>query len=376
MARSQASFVWIIARCLVSCGLAVGLSALCQQPLSRSDQPEQPGRCINNLLTSDCNLAQTDLVGPVHTVEIWMDRDSPPVFHSGHEIREYSPGGLLIEGGSVEEGRIVWRTKYVYDAEGHRIETDSVDEAGVPRAPRHTTEMRVYDTNGRLLSRDSRDDTSSMVFHDEWSYSTAGLLITADSTSLLHVDPSAQHYGDEHTDYRYDADGRLIEMKAMNSRGFISGDLRYEYPAPGEKRTLNFTSWCQADDVPPSKPKVTIDDRYDAAGHLLNEVVTAANYPSGCKTPLEFGRTQYVYDSAGRVVQQSHYSPAGRLISRATMAYDSHGNRATMSATEESPNRKPTQSVSRSEYIYDSHGNWTRLTEGSSGTRYRVLTYY
>ena len=377
MKEGEAKTILLIARCLVFGGLAACLPALCQQPQSRSDQPEKPGHCVNNSLASDCNLDQTNLKGPVHTVEIWMDRDTQPIFHSGHGIQEYSPEGLLIESGSIDQGRTSWNKKYIYDSEGHRIEIGTDDEAGVPRVPTHTTEKRTYDTNGRLLSEDSSTDTGSSVFHEEWTYSAAGLLITDESTYVSHSGGGTQH-SYQHTAYRYDADGRLIEQKEEDRLGQIGKDLRYEYPAPGRKRTLDFSTYCRADNVPPTEPSVTIDDTYDTAGRLLDEAVTAPGHLDGCGPPPPPPQTQYMYDGEGRLIGQLTRGPAGQLISRETMTYDSHGNR-TKSTTEELSTREPKQNVSTSEYVYDSHGNWTRFTEHSAtyrATTYRVLTYY
>src|SRR5436305_1299691 len=115
---------------ILLCVLAMGSFALSQQSPVRTvqtDQPDPPGKCINNRFGSDCDLAQTGLLGPVKSVEDWlMRRGRKESF--GHWIRNFSPDGHLVElGGRETNGEIKISQWYSYDDKGRRVQVKIID---------------------------------------------------------------------------------------------------------------------------------------------------------------------------------------------------------------------------------------------------------
>jgi YD repeat-containing protein len=349
-----------------------------QQAPARWDQPEPPGSCHNNLYGDDCNLAQTNLSGPVHTVEFWMDRDLPQPLHMSHETRTFFQDGLLIDRVSHDpDGRLLYEQKYSYDAQGRRTAIEMSGPADVD----NSTETRTYDAQGRVIALEVRRSRGN-AFLERWTYNAAGLPLTADI-------PTSR----DHTEYQYDDSGRLVaEWKRTGPASNPKlPDLRFSYGPSGSRRVSNFddNSYCRKPDALASLPNFTTDETRDASGHLLKTVVTYTEASKdGCFRPPDPapGRTEYEYDASGRETSQRHFDAEGKLVSRSVKTYDSHGNLTSIATFDElaKPRSKQTSAATMS-YTYDSHGNWTlktsRFVDGQnrvtlSETTHRVITYF
>jgi len=358
---------------ILICVLAMGSFALSRQapvPALRtvqSDQPDPPGTCINNRFGSDCDLAQTGLLGHVKSVEDWLMRQGRKESF-GHWIRNFSPDGHLMElGGREANGEIKISQWYSYDDKGRRVQVKVVD----PNPKNNKIETRTYDSADRMTAYESQRGSGTR-YRGEWKYNAAGLIETSDDLP------------DSHTEYRYDERNRLIAVTttcARNPASYCGGQkVRYEYPSSDRKLTLDFST-CRKSEDAPDTPSMITDEISDSSGHLRSSTLTTtaqfASWPTACQS-VSPGRHVYGYDSVGNRSVVLFYDSSGKIEWSEAITFDSHGKPLVDITTTPSSKSKQRSSVTRWTREYDSHGNVTLETydSGPHETLHRIVTYY
>ncbi len=228
---------------------------------------------------------------------------------------------------------------YAYDNLGRKISFIN----------REGTETRyTYDKAGNLLSEKVYDEDENLLAEQSFTYSKDALLLTAKDACENTVT------------YSYDKCGNvvLITYPEGNSDSFTYADGML----------------TQA-----TKAGITTDYTYDALGRVLSEsisdrVVTYTYDVAGNvvkATDAEGGTVQYVYDNAGRLVNEVISREDGQP-DYGTYMYDANG-RVIVEAYNTTP-------ASSTRYTYDEMGNVTEKSVNNVTTTYtydklgRVLT--
>lgn len=125
-----------------------------------------PAQEHRKIMASDA--VQSDLVGPVATVEEFEEADGRKV---QTEARVYTPQGDLVEEKDYEEGALVSVTRYFYAADGTRERSETRDASG--KMLEH--EVFTYSVPSRKVVTEVRDGSGALKEKSEMAYSAKGL---------------------------------------------------------------------------------------------------------------------------------------------------------------------------------------------------------
>ncbi|HEV2218112.1 MAG TPA: RHS repeat-associated core domain-containing protein [Candidatus Dormibacteraeota bacterium] len=272
-------------------------------------------------LTYDGNGNLTSMVAPDGSTIEAVNYDS-----NGNPVSKLGPGGSVVNFAYDSAGRTTSRAdalgntiSYAYNTGGHL--TQLTDPSG--KATTFT-----YDAGGRVASEtDSLGNTISFSYDaannvvrtvdalgatQTFTYDSLGLMTSATdplgrtTTSTYDADGNVTSVKDRDgntTSYTYDADGRLT---------------RIDYPG-GEFIAFSLDGFGRPTTL--SNSSSTINNAYDADGHLLTSTTTASVFGS-----VSFS---YTYDAAGNRLSSTGpdgtVSYAYDLAGRAVKVTDNHG---------------------------------------------------
>lgn len=358
---------------------------------------------VTTILTIPSASAQTKwflnterLIGPVHTVQIEFSEgtivenkevDSARRPHqrvvydrSGNEIERinFNQDGS-IENRSVQiidgNGRIAGWEDYEPEADGKRQHLTSRSEWIYDKGG-NRSEARVYiqgalssrttafyDTAGHLLNETMITDNDTYKVTKRFTYDSGGRLTktVVDTNGAI-----------ESTEQSYDASGNLAGYKYFGPGGQNVGEVRYTYDAFGTETERNTEDAI-------SKSKIITS--YDSRGRVSTRT-THFEYKQpnvSISHAPEPGTLQFHYNDNDQVVEESAYSPEGKLLRRTTREYD----KAARLRSEVYRNNDDVMVVEVS-YEYDKWGNLVKrvsVNTDQSGrpvvhVEHRVLTYY
>ena len=239
-----------------------------------------------------------------------------------------------------------------------RTEIASLDQEGKP------------DQNGRWLSRMTSYDSSGNKTEDEtfyafgknsngkyvYTYDAAGNRIeeakylndSVYKTTYIYNDKrqlirEIKHEGAFHTEYVYDAEGKLIETKGVYGENSVASHFVYIYDSQGQMiKKRRYGGGLDFEQIKTYTPN--------------GQVASEAN-GSDPKAPL-YRRVEYASDDKGNVVERIEYGNKG-LEDRSTYSYefDAFGNWIKRIASRE----------------WDS---WAKGPVRQTEASYRLITYY
>lgn len=325
-------------------------------------------------------LAQCDLKGPVRTAETWLSlpaASAPNVTSSYTFLAFGTDGRLTARRISTNTGNRSDAT-FTASADGRTLTID-VHWSGPDDSGGHPVTIITFDEEGHEVKSEIRvnHETFSTTEH---AYDGAGRLVFETSC------PKDCNRLSSRTDYKYDSGGRLInEAYRANPESAPSWRVEYEFPAARVVRELYFGGDFipREPSVPDSVPTRITETTNDADGRPIEIVTTMPGAQKGgwgcgdCTMP---GRVTIQYDSQGRVLDRSGYSPSGELENEDVYVYDANGN--TLSATHKMQNA---ENAVKYTYEYDERGNWFRkeaYRDNPDGSRTvwsvekRIVTYY
>lgn len=272
-----------------------------------------------------------------------------------------------------------------------KTEMLSYDEYGDPSGTTFTThyengkerEFSRYDEEGLLLEKrecnengdtllhlQNRDD-GTLLQNDYYEYFSDGKIRYSETHSLyrreikitktyyqydengkISVETRKNEYGESKKVYKYDANGRKIEVKEIDTNG-KEQKTEYAYDENGNK-TLEMKY---------NKSNELTEKRiweYDASG---NTVFIELSGPSKGEFGVE-SRTRSTYDANGKKILSVIYDKDDNVTGKTEYAYDDHGNEILMAQYDRSGNvyyktEKKFDDDSRLIYmiVYDENGD-------------------
>jgi YD repeat-containing protein len=243
------------------------------------------------------------------------------------------------------QGNVIAETRYATSiALPASLTVASVAQAValVADASRDESTWSTYDAMGRLVYR--ADGTGSVA---TYTYDANGQLTDKITYANRAVTPSARTLPpadasrDAHVRMFYDADGRVVKT-ATASGTDGGGELRWlivsnTYDAAGHVLSTTEYATLQRDPAAPPAPDAkdrTVRSAYDALGRAVYRI------------DAEGAVTEYVYDTAGRVIQSRTCASATSQERVQRTVYDSAG---------------------RARYVLDTFGDVTEYTYDATG---------
>ena len=264
------------------------------------------------------------------------------------------------------------RDQFVGRVKAIRLELVYLDtEAARAAQERHLSALRTFDTSGRLTSYEDFYAYGAISYgRDTYSYDSAGNVIEKAHEINGSVYKTTYSYdtkgrmitqsgGGHLREYRYDADGRLTEVKRSYNDGTDDGKELMSYDPGGlltGRKTYDRNGSLEAQET----------KAYNAEGHLVREVA-----PFGTKS----------YDATGRLLSEiTGKHSSDRYYRKVVYKYDGNGR----VAGEDIYDGKGLKETFVYTYEYDSVGNWTKqvtvntVIEGRTRVweTYRIITYY
>lgn len=279
-------------------------------------------------------------------------------------IREVDPSGREISWHEHErsaDGKLVVSPSsghWIYDDLGRAIEFYVSN--GTAKELVVTYE---YDNLSRKAKETRITDGGSSRETTAYRYDSLGRLTETSCDSNGHRSRMIQEYGER---------GRLIRYKSISDAGSGDGEATYAYNPDGleiERRSETELAWTRVVTSYDSHMRVT--QRETWIGYKLPDI-SISHMP-------EPGRITYSYDEKGMVINETAYSPDGKVRTTTTTTYSSGGRPVHIRTLDGG-------GVIRSdiEYEYDSNGNVIRTVTSSADSdgeselyvEDRILTYY
>lgn len=259
--------------------------------------------------------------------------------------------------GEGKRKRLTTRSEWTYDKDGNRIEARVYTQGAL--SSRTTA---IYDSAKRLINETTITDNGSWKTTRKFSYNADGHL------TKTVVDTNG---GIEVIEQSYDASGNLAGYKYLGTGGEVSKS-GYVYNTFGNETERN------AEDAISKFKMIT---SYDSRGRVTTRT-TYFEYKqpnvSNSHAP-EPGAVQFHYNDNDQVVEESAYSPEGKLLRRTIRDYD----RAARLRSEVYRSNDDVD-VAKISYEYDKRGNLVKRVSVNADqfgkpavhVEHHVLTYY
>lgn len=234
-----------------------------------------------------------------------------------NQIKTASKFDHKYSAGKVEK-KGVKTSETTYNRSGDKLKIDYLNDKGVVTA----TETYSYDNSG---NRTLFEQTGSSKYKKESRYNSQNKLVYESGFN------GTEEFVNE---YRYSADGKLIEIKYSTS-GRIQQKLVYTYNGA----TANVDIYARGSTLS-SKMKMA----YDSKGNLITETTLSLDN-------RELEKKEYTYNASSQILTESK-KVGGALHYRLTYVYNARGSLASIS--EETLSKKK---YVKKEYVYDAMGN-------------------
>jgi hypothetical protein len=221
--------------------------------------------------------------------------------------------------GKVEKKGIK-TSESAYNQSGDKLKIDYLNDKGMVTA----TETYSYDNNG---NRTLFEQTGSSKYRKESKYNSQNKVIHESGFN------GTEEFAN---DYRYSADGKLIEI-TYSASGRIQQKLVYTHNG----LTANVDIYARGSTLS-SKMKMT----YDSKGNLISETSLSLDN-------RELEKKEYTYNASSQILTETK-KVGGALYYRISFVYNSGGS--LLSVSEETLAKKK---YVKKEYVYDAMGNLT-----------------
>ncbi len=294
-----------------------------------------------------------------------------------------------------EYGQRIQRFVWIYDAQGHEIETDIFDMKNDPKRPNRS--LVKFDTKGRAVETRSFDSDGELNGRTVFEFDTHG-------DAIKETSYGSNGQGESITMRQYDASHHVLSEESSDKSNGRAWKTSYRYNEQGKV----------IEEIAHSpEGKVRYVSTYDKQGRLSStETITekAPSAPLGnlyglCDDCGVFpGKSIFRYDEKGLIVEEQMIQPSDHLVRLGRYKYDKHGHHTKewvyqSNSSDLHPQKSEvrvdgrdvsfgwTNGLPVTAYSYDSRGNWIKavVKRGSSddsnseprrsATTYRVIDY-
>ena len=261
----------------------------------------------------------------------------------GNDTYSYNQAGCLLENTTSNADGLIRRDVHRYENDQNRVEEIRYDSDGA-LVYRNTY---LYDEKGNQVEKTVHDDRGKPQFRIHTTYDDRGAVLKIKKTYVSLPAPAKTI-----VENSYDDHGRLIEERMSDLMGPVR--IQYRYDEQGRKIEMNLYQ---------SKKKLVERQTfvYDGESRLIENVIYQGN-------DMLTGKILCEYDERGNLSMKSRFASDGQLLERETheFQYDPSGNLVMENHFRFYQGTAETSEIS--EYSnFDKMGNWQWKLQSRNG---------